>query len=405
MLQLLPLTFLLWPFSFGFINSQIIGLIIFLIIVIPKFNFSEIKNIKISYISFFWYLIFFTILLISINFGHKNSEVLKFLIYSLTIPILFFMSFIYAKLYYLNIKNNGTSDIFYSAVPFLFFCAVQMVFPSFHEFITPYITSEGAEFVIENNLSGNEFRNLGWTGFLFAHYSVALAFTALGIILYKKDMTLISLFIELFCVLLAIISGRSGLPIIGVYIFISFTYRFNYVRVAALICISITLVIYMINKFGTYFFIWMLEPIYRFSEGGDFYSGSVNLTVVQFLDFFNSVDFFSLSNTIGEGVYFSDNYSYELLNFVPGDSGIIRLYYAVGIGGLISFLFIWISLYLKFIISSIKRNNIPSEDKIFILILFSYSLIFFFKSEWMYQKFFIFFVFYFYHKIFSIKRI
>lgn len=401
MIKLLPLTLILWPFNIGAFNSQIVGFALFIVIVFFKASIKDLKFVEISLPATLGYFFLLVILFFSVFLGDENSEIIKFFYYIILIPVLFFLAFFYERtLHNYYHDNNDIVCIFYTAVPFVLFCALEVMFPAFHEFIDPYVTTEGARHVIESGLAGNSFRSLGWTGFLFADYSVALAFTALGILIFKKKPTLFSLFFEFSCVLLALVAGRSSLPIIIFYLVLSFGYRFNIIRFISLLLISFISVFYLLNKFGNNFFIWMLEPIYMYMEEGKLSSGSVNETNEQFKDFFASIRDSDFYNILGNGVYFSSNFSYGDLNIVAGDSGLTRIYHAAGVLGISCFLFMWASIFLKVMCSFFQINKYREDCKLFLMIFMMYGFLFFFKSEWLYQKFFIFISFYFYHKIY-----
>lgn len=400
MIKILPLTLILWPFSIGIFNSQIVGVALILLILPSKLSIKKIKFIEISLPAIFWYLLLCFILFISVVFGDKNSEIIKFIYYIIFIPFIFFLSFLYEGLFHENDNYTDIIKILYTAVPFVLFCTLEILFPSFHEFVAPYTTTEGARHVIESGLSGNSFRNLGWTGFLFADYSVALAFTALGILIFEKKPNLFSLTFEYLCLFLALIAGRSALPIIFVYIFVSFVYKFNIIRFFSILLIGFIAAFYLLDKIGSDFFIWMLEPIYKYMEEGRLSSGSVNETNEQFKDFFSSINDSDFYNLLGSGVYFSSNFSYADLNLIAGDSGLTRIYHAVGVLGLFCFLSMWTSIFLKVSYSLFKKDEYLRDCKLFLMIFMTYGFLFFFKSEWLYQKFFLFISFYFYHRIY-----
>lgn len=397
-LALLPLTLLLWPFNIGFISSQIIGFVLIFITVIPRFNFRNLNNIHLPVSALLFYLSFLFVLIISILFKTGNSEIFKMLTYVLMFPFLFILSFIYLDILKNEYKNNDIIKIFYTVTPFLIFCLVEIIFPNFHSFVSPYVMGDGAKNVYEANAGGNQYRFLGWNGFLFASDSVALAFTALGILIFSSKVSFYSLAIELLCIGLSIIAGRSGLPIVFLYLLLAITYRFNYLRLTLILTSAIALTLFILKTKGTYFFIWMLEPVYRYIEYGSFSSGSVNETGIQYENFYNSIEQLSIEDVAGKGIYFSQNSSYNTLNLVAGDSGFIRLFHSVGFGGLFLLLF-WISFLLRFLFSYIK-SGIEKPLLIFIIIFIAYGFLFFFKSEWLYQKYFIFIVFYFHHKLF-----
>ncbi len=395
-LFLLPLTFILWPFNIGVLNSQILGLFLIAIALIPKFKI--VKKIKLPIFSLFWYLLFISILVLSIVFKENDSEILKFLYYSLIIPFLFIASFIYKESLDTKKDNSDIIRILYTVLPFLLFCLIEIISPDFYEFASLHVMTEAAKQTYENNSGGNQFRFLGWSGFLFADYSVALSFTALALLLFNSKVSFLSIFIELFCIVLSVIAGRSGLPIVVIYLIISLFFRFNYIRFFSILSLGIIIISYILIIFGEYFFIWLFEPIYRYIEYGTFYSASANETNMQFKDFLKDISTLNIFG--GSGIYFNLNSSYNRLNIISGDSGIIRIYHATGIMGLLFFLFFWLSILLKFCLSYIKNKKYKSY-KLFIIFFMVYGFIFFYKSEWLYQKFFIFTVFYFYHKIFS----
>lgn len=93
MLYLLPLTFILWPFSIGFISNQVVGVVLILITTLPKFDFGSLKNIKLPFVATFFYAIFITLLLLAVFFRENDSEIIKFLLYVLMVPFLFFYIF------------------------------------------------------------------------------------------------------------------------------------------------------------------------------------------------------------------------------------------------------------------------------------------------------------------------
>lgn len=393
MLYILPLTFILWPFSVGLFNSQLIGL--FFLFGLALFNYNKIKLIKISPFLLFLYISYLLILSISVLLSEYRSESLKIIFYVLCIPFLYIISFLYV-----NIKNINLVRMLYAVVPFLVFCLAELIFPPFHEFVHPYFATESAKFVIENGYSGNIFRNIGWSGFLFADYSVALAFTALGLLFFKKKPNIFSLSIELFCILLSLVAGRSALPVVTIYLILALFFNINILRISLILIAGTFIIIYLINNFGDDFFVWMLEPIYRYIDYGEFVAGSVNETAEQFNEFLKSIEY----DFLGVGVYFSSNYSYYGINLVPGDSGLIRMYHASGLAGLLLFIMIWISIFLKIFFSFLCNMKNDAHYKIFALILLGYSFLFFYKSEWLYQKFFIFWVFCLYQKIFGIRK-
>ena len=395
MFYLLPLTLIFWPFNIGFINSQVWGVVLILFLTLYQLKFNKPIKIKIPWIPFLFYFLFFIFLLVSIVTSDGSSEIFKFLFYILMIPFLFVSSFCYFELLEIG-KNDDLEKIFYTVIPFLVFCIIELLSPAFHDFVAPYVASESAQQVVGDNFSGNAFRNLGWTGFLFADYSVAFAFTALGVMIFGKKVNIFSLSIEFFCILLALIAGRSALPIVFIYVLISLTYALNVFRVASIIIITSTMVIYLLSTLGGDFFIWMLEPIYRYIEDGDFSSGSVNETNDQFKNFIDSLSSFNL---IGDGVYFSSNFSYYVKGLAAGDSGIIRVYHAAGGGGVFLFLMFWISLFFNIIFYYLRSAKKNRELLFFFSLFLIYGIVFFYKSEWLYQKFFIFITFYLFHKI------
>lgn len=396
----LPLTFLFWPFNYSILNSQVLGLLLLLFVLLVHCNYlSNLRWIKIPPLSFLFYMLFLVVLLFSIANQNADSDIFKFLYYILMIPFLFVISFIYKEM--LQGKQNDKNIILLTAFPFVLFCLIELVFPSFHQFVSPYVMSEAAKTVYENNAGGNIFRFLGWSGFLFADYSVALAFTALGVAIFNRYPSIFLIIFELACITLSLIAGRSGLPIIFVYVVVILFFKSNSLR---MILISLGLVIlssYTYSKFGNEFFIWLLEPFYRYLEYGTFSSGSVNETRLQFESFLYNIKNRPLDILIGSGVYFTSNSSYFSNGFVGADSGVVRLYYSTGFLGLLFFLFLWVSILLKVVISFFCGRKDNRTEKVFLITILSYGLLFTYKSEWLYHKFFIFIVFYFYHLIYS----
>lgn len=400
----LPLTFLFWPFNYLSLNSQVLGLLLLLFVLLVHCNYlSNLRWIKIPPLSFLFYMLFLVVLLFSIANQNTNSDIFKFLYYILMIPFLFVISFIYKEM--LQGKQNDKNIILLTAFPFVLFCLIELVFPSFHQFVSPYVMSEAAKSVYENNAGGNVFRFLGWSGFLFADYSVALAFTALGVALFNKSPSFYLILFEFSCIILSLIAGRSGLPIVFVYVVVILLFNNNALRTILISLGLVFLIYYVYSKFGHEFFIWLLEPFYRYLEYGTFSSESVNETGLQLELFFENIKSRQLDVLIGSGVYFTSNSSYFLNGFVGADSGIVRLYYSAGLLGLLFFLFLWASILIKVITSFFWGKKSNRNEKIFLITILSYGLLFAYKSEWLYHKFFIFIVFYMYHSIYYPRKV
>ncbi|WP_148561878.1 hypothetical protein [Thiopseudomonas alkaliphila] len=275
---------------------------------------------------------------------------------------------------------------------------LEIIFPSFHRYINPYVMTDAAQIVLENNASGNVFRFLGWNGFLFSDYSVALAFTALGVLVFNVKTTIFSLFIEFSSIMLALIAGRSGLPIVFVYFLIAVFIKPSFFRLMLIFLLLSLGTVLILRLKGIDFFIWLFEPIYRLIEEGSFSSNSVAETGGQFSDFLSSVSFQDDGVFFGNGIYFSSNDSYFEFNFVSGDSAIIRLYHSIGIFGTAFFLMIWLSMLIKLFFSTVLNHT---SYKIYAVFFVFYGIVFFLKSEWLYQKFYIFILFFLYHSIYS----
>src|SRR5690606_13908770 len=122
----LPLTFLFWPFNYSILNSQVLGLLLLLFVLLVHCNYlSNLRWIKIPPLSFLFYMLFLVVLLFSIANQNTDSDIFKFLYYILMIPFLFVISFIYKEM--LQGKQNDKNIILLTAFPFVLFCLIELV--------------------------------------------------------------------------------------------------------------------------------------------------------------------------------------------------------------------------------------------------------------------------------------
>ncbi|MGG4775532.1 O-antigen polymerase [Paenalcaligenes sp. Me52] len=325
-----------------------------------------------------------------------------------------FIIFYFVSLFLIIIiKNNDKNEyypeliLFKSIYIYLFFIILQFSIPDFHIWSFKNFGTEAAFEVIEKNMSGHNLRNLGWNGFLFASDGVAFSFSALFILFYRTSIKNLStkhklflFFIEIICIALALISGRSTIPIVLIYfIFYAFSSGFLslFLKIFALIVISLLLFIaYGDTILNHPFFVWLLEPITSSISHGKLYSNSTDVTNNVYMEFFSGPSACNFLDNFN-CYYYKSNNDYYANGLVGADSGFIRLYYAIGLHGFIIFILMWCYFVFKISITCLKRKSLYF---FLVLIFLIYSLAFFYKSEWLYQNFFIFYFFVLYNSIF-----
>src|SRR5690606_339894 len=109
---------------------------------------------------------------------------------------------------------------------------------------------------------------------------------------------------------------------------------------------------------------------------------------------FHAGDLLKPSSLVGQGVYFRDNEQYEEMELISSDSGFVRLIYLAGYLGCTLFVLFWLALFVR--IWQRSRHS-PLLSRFYLALFTAYGLIFFVKSEWLYQNFFIFYFFLLFH--------
>lgn len=400
--------FIVWPFSFGFFYSQIFGLLMVFILCI--FNIKTLLKTTIPkrdtplLIS-----LLFLILITIFSYINWEGSFFSFFFYIYKFIIFYFLSLFLIKILQENNKEKNLPELilFRSVYIYLFFITLQFLIPEFHLWSFSNFGTDAAFEVIEKNMSGHNLRNLGWNGFLFASDGVAFAFSALFILFYRSSIKSLStrqqifLFtIEIICVALALISGRSTIPIVILYFAVyalSSGYLSFLLKLFSLILIlAVVFLIFGETILNHPFFIWLLEPITSSISQGRLYSNSTDVTNNVYMEFFSGPSACRIFDNFN-CYYYKSNNDYYSNGLVGADSGFIRLYYAIGLHGFIIFILMWLYFILKIFITWIKRRSLYC---FLVLVFLIYSLVFFYKSEWLYQNFFIFYFFVLYNSMF-----
>lgn len=430
---------LVWPFSLSIFSSQPVGVAMLapcLALLFDRHRHVQ-KNIP-------WQAWIPLALLVAIVGSHlllstAESELYIFLVYLLKIPLLFALSLgALALLKRVGLSPTCSQVVLWLAVlPPLVVIAAQLASPNFQAWSIAALGGFRANEVIDNEAHGHAFRFLGVNGFLFASHGVAFALTALGLLVFSTRFTIWPSFffrcVETGCILASLASGRSALPLVLAYILlrISFARGWGHRLVT---CCGYVLFGFMLVQLlqttteGRQFVYWLAEPVITSIDRGMVASASMDETLLTFRDIAGpspiapkeevqtqaSMDeplltlrdiavpspiapkeeeqtqFASQRGLlIGDGLFFRDNNSYSAFEVSGSDSGVVRIVYASGYVGLALFLLFWIMMFIKAFISTISNYRIA----VYSLIFCGYSVIFFIKSEWMYQNFFIFYFF------------
>lgn len=400
---ILGLSFLFWPFDIQGISSQIIAIVIISMATIRLH--SIILNRKVRKEALFL-LPLIPILIIGMYEKNiaENNQYYIFYVYILKIPFFYILTSYIMKYLIENGFFSPLSIISLSAIPFLLFIALQTVSPEIDKLFEHLSYPDTALSFRENKNGGHPWRNLGWNGFLFASDGVSLSFVAIFSLVARYNISGIKnnilFFIEILCLVIAFLAGRSALPVILVYIFLS-TFVFNKKSwlIVLPIYIGITFIAYTIfslfKGFDTVLF-WFLEPILTSINAGTLRSNSTSETNETYTNFFTDTNYIDL--IFGLGFYNKSNTMYEQIGLVGSDSGYIRL---ISMNGYIGVFFL-ISTYFLFVIKAMISYSKSKENRNLIFLLcfyFTFSLVFFYKSEWLYQNFFIFSFFFLYHNI------
>lgn len=404
--------FIVWPFSFGFFYSQIVGMFMFLMLFVLKIDFIfEIKTPRIDIFLYLWgVLILALTVFLSLNSG---GEFYLVIFYCIKFILFYFITYIVLCILHSKIKTRFVPEIIlFSAVSlYVIFIILQVAIPVFNTWSFNLLATEAAKQTIESNMSGHSFRNYGWNGFLFASDGIAFAFSALFLSTYRRSLhkkflqyNYFIVFIELACIALAAISGRSAIPIILIYLMFLFCSKdmlIVFIKLSIVCFLFFSLSFLSSETFNNEFLNWFFEPIYSSITRGSLFSNSTAVTNDVYFEFFSRHSFEEILSKTNY-FYYKNNSEYYFNSYVGADSGFIRIFYALGLYGLVFFLSIWVYFILRYTLLFVKfKKEIILSALIFTL----YSLVFFYKSEWMYQNFFIFYFFVLYHSFYNYERI
>ncbi|MDK7584474.1 hypothetical protein QP575_01485 [Alcaligenes faecalis subsp. phenolicus] len=410
---------IVWPFSWSGFSSQILGACMLLPCLMGVQHWPEVAK---RFFGLAWmpYLLLCGILVWHLVQDGEHSELLVFMAYLLKIPALGLLTYgAMQTLHRLGFSPSATMQVFWLAVILpLTVMLFQLLVPSFHEWSIGQLGGFRVEQVISGNHHGHPFRFLGPNGFLFSSHGVAFAFTALGLLVSRttkggRAATYPFFCIEIACLLAALLSGRSALPLLGIYILASlfFAYGLRQRLSLCLIYLVIGALLAMlpkVSKDGEQLITWLLEPIRTSLERGTLSSASLDVTLESYQGLsaqspqptsqesfsFHAGDLLKPSSLFGQGVYFRDNEQYKERGLTFSDSGFVRLIYLVGYLGCTLFLLFW---SLLFIYTWRRSRNSPPLSRSYLALFTIYGLIFFVKSEWLYQNFFIFYFFLLFH--------
>lgn len=411
----LATAFIVWPFSWSGFSSQIVGACMLLPCLIKGQHWLDA-------IKAFWglawipYLLLCCILLLHWVQGDEHPGLLLFLTYMFKIPALGVL--VYGGTQTLKrsgFRSGAKMQIFWLAVLLpLLVMLFQLFIPSFNGWIIEQLGGFRVEQVISGNNHGHPFRFLGLNGFLFASHGVAFAFTALGMLVCRNNIrrpsvTYLFFCIELVCLLAALLSGRSALPLLGIYIIASlyFAHGLRQRLVMCLVYLVIGVLMALlprVSEDGRQFITWLIEPVQTSLERGTLASASMDITLQSYQGLsnrkpqevdqesfsFHGEDLLKSSSLVGEGVYFRNNAQYEERDLTSSDSGFVRLIYLAGYLGCTLFVLFWLALFVR--AWQFSRYS-PWLPRVYLALFTSYGLVFFVKSEWLYQNFFIFYFF------------
>lgn len=415
---------IVWPFSWAGFSSQIVGACMLLPCLAGGQNWPAAVR-KFFGLAWIPYLLLCGILFFHLMQGSEHSELLVFIAYMFKIPVLGLLTYgAMHTLQRLGFSSSATMQVFWLAVILpLILMVFQLLIPSFHEWSIEQLGGFRVEQVISGNHHGHPFRFLGPNGFLFSSHGVAFAFAALGMLVWRSNtgsraVTYSFLCIEITCLLAALLSGRRALPLIGIYIltslFLAHSLRQRLSLCLVYVVIGLLLALLpRVSKDGQQLITWLLEPIQTSLERGTLASASLDVTLESYQGLptnspqttsqqpmneqsfsFHAGDLVKPSSLVGQGVYFRDNEQYEERGLAYSDSGFVRLTYLVGYLGCMLFILFWLLLF----VSTWRRSrHSPLLSRTYLTLFTVYSLIFFVKSEWLYQNFFIFYFFLLFH--------
>ena len=435
---------IVWPFTIDNIPSQIVGAVMLM----PCLAFVRIREaMRADLFAAPWVL--YGLLLLGLGahfaFTEQHTGLLLFTVYIIKIPILYVLVLAARDtLIRTGFAREGAHRVIWLAVLVpLAVVVLQLIFPSFHHWSLVHLGGFRATDVINRNAQGHAFRFLGVNGFLFSSHGVAFALTALGLRAFRTTdgatrFTGLLFAIEIACLIMALISGRSALPLVVLYLGVSLYLADSWLRRLALLAFFIplpivaTLVLQQTPE-GRNLLHWMVEPAQTSLSRGTVGSLSVDETLESFrgvastrstapaprghpADAMEPVpsvlpeppvqtapgratqalaeEKTKISQAenpwIGQGIYFRHNVDYVAIGMIPSDAGFVRLIQVSGYIGLALFILFWLTFGLR---AWFTTGSWREPQRLYLVLFVGYGMLFFLKSEWLYQNFFVFYFF------------
>lgn len=369
--------------------------------------------------------------------AHFNTGLGLFLLYMVKIPLLYLL----AGAALLTLQHAGFAPaaaqriIWLAVLAPLAVVVAQLLSPDFHTWSVAHLGGFRAAQVLSRQAQGHPFRFLGPNGFLFASHGVAFACTALGLLCFRAGGSrrrwgsVLLTGIEGACLLMAVLSARSALPLVALYLVVRVACAGHWRRrlavgLAYVLAVGVLVGAAMLSPGGRQLLSWLTEPVRTSLAEGRLASHSVDDTLDTYEDVASpdgvagrGADRFANNDWLGHGLYFRDNRNYSGFDLMGSDSGFVRVIYAAGYAGLALFLLFWVGMTahavgtgaggawhgvaakpplgdggLRVVENARRRVGDGHERPVrwFLWVFVAYGLLFFFKSEWLYQNFFAF---------------
>lgn len=419
----LAAAFIVWPFSWSVFSSQLAGACMLLpCLARVKYWPASLK----TFLGFAWlpYVLLLGILLLHRLHGGDHPGLLLFTAYLIKIPLLSLLVIgAFHTLQRTGLKSGAILLVFWLAalLPVLVIL-FQWLIPSFQLWSIRELGGFRVEHVINGNNHGHPFRFFGLNGFLFASHGIAFVLTALGMLVTRAALwsrpntcTIFFYLVEFTCLFLALLSGRSALPLIGLYVIVSLYLAQNLRQRLTLfgIYVLLTLLLASLPKFsqdGKQLVEWLIEPLQTSLSRRKLASASFDITIESYQGLPTiSSDLAAQkeqaqatestleaepSVLFGQGIYFRNNDNYNAQRLTASDSGFVRLLHVSGYVGCTLFILFWLALLIR--VWKNSRNQATSL-RLYLALFVAYGMVFFVKSEWLYQNFFIFYFFVLFH--------
>lgn len=368
-----------WPFSINGYSSQALGILFFLISTIINCKIYKPQNIYSSSTFLLKLIIFIAALNLSLGQGGY-----VFALYLIKIPIIIYITNFFIKLISESgiSKNDAIALIASSAGIHCLIIYLQILFPEIQQLAIDN-SSEAIKNFFQDETGGHSLRYYGINGFLFA--SDGVTFALFGIILKiirisNNKNNYIFLATEYSCIILAALAARSALPLIFIYAILNSIYSGNWrnwlINISVLVFPLLIFFWIALNNIENSFFYWITEPFISSFESGEIKSNSLDETISTY-----EINLSFIELLTGVGYYSPSNEDYLFNSLQPSDSGYIRSIYVYGLIGL--------SLFIYYILKENLKSSSNKRHTFLKSIIIIYMLIFFFKSEFLYQNSFI----------------